>query len=129
MDKVAAGDICAVAGMGDVSIGDTIVDPANPTPLPAIKVEEPTVRMTFSVNTSPFAGQEGKFVVRQLSHGKGSSERCKSPLADYEHAHGYAHVDMFSSKALRHHIGSCRVVLCTPRCVGTLVKFKGSSGA
>lgn len=65
MDVVSAGDICAICGLGDVTIGDTIVDPASPMPLPAIKVEEPTVRMTFAVNTSPFAGQEGKFVVRR----------------------------------------------------------------
>jgi len=62
VDEVSAGDICGICGMGDVMIGDTIVDPADPAPLPAIAVEEPTVRMTFSVNTSPFAGQEGKFV-------------------------------------------------------------------
>jgi GTP-binding protein len=61
-DEVEAGDICAFTGIGDVSIGETLCDPAALEPLPTIAVEEPTVRMTFSVNTSPFAGQEGKYV-------------------------------------------------------------------
>lgn len=61
-DTVEAGDICAVAGLPDVRIGETLICPQNGTPLPTIKVEEPTVRMTFAVNTSPFAGREGKFV-------------------------------------------------------------------
>ncbi|GMH38721.1 hypothetical protein BSKO_06605 [Bryopsis sp. KO-2023] len=61
-DEVQAGDICAVTGIPDVKIGDTIVDPENPLPLPTISVEEPTVTMTFLVNTSPFAGKEGKYV-------------------------------------------------------------------
>lgn len=61
-DLVEAGDICAVAGLPDVRIGETLIDPQNGWALPTIKVEEPTVRMTFGVNTSPFAGREGKFV-------------------------------------------------------------------
>jgi len=66
-DKVEAGTIVAVAGVPDVGIGDTIADPADPRPFPPIKVEEPTVRMTFQVNDSPFAGREGQFVTsRQL---------------------------------------------------------------
>lgn len=61
-EVVSAGDICAVSGLDDVSIGETLCENGNPLPLPTIKVEEPTVRMTFMVNTSPFAGREGKFV-------------------------------------------------------------------
>lgn len=61
-DSVQAGDICCVTGMTDVSIGDTICDPSAQDALPTIAVEEPTVTMTFAVNTSPFAGQEGKYV-------------------------------------------------------------------
>lgn len=61
-ESVEAGDICALTGLGDCSIGETLCDPSAVEPLPTIAVEEPTVRMTFSVNTSPFAGQEGKFV-------------------------------------------------------------------
>ncbi|XP_074320477.1 putative elongation factor TypA-like SVR3, chloroplastic [Silene latifolia] len=60
--SVEAGDICAVCGIGDIQIGETIADKALGTPLPAIKVEEPTVKMSFSINTSPFVGREGKYV-------------------------------------------------------------------
>ena len=56
-----AGDIVAVAGIPDVTIGETIADAENPQALPLINIEEPTVKMTFMVNTSPFAGKEGQF--------------------------------------------------------------------
>ncbi len=62
VDEADAGAIVAVAGVVDVGIGDTLADPADATPLPPITVEEPTVRMTFSVNDSPFAGREGKYL-------------------------------------------------------------------
>ncbi len=59
--SVKAGDIIAIAGLEGIEIGETIADPEQPEPLPVIHVEEPTVRMTFSINTSPFAGREGKW--------------------------------------------------------------------
>lgn len=62
VDEVEAGNIVAVAGIPDVGIGDTLTDPDDPRPLPPISVEEPTVRMTFSVNDSPFAGREGQYL-------------------------------------------------------------------
>jgi GTP-binding protein len=62
VNEARAGDIVAVAGVADVGIGDTIADAADPRPLPPIRVEEPTLRMTFAVNTSPFAGREGTHV-------------------------------------------------------------------
>ncbi len=66
-EEVFAGNIVAVAGIEDVGIGDTLADPNDPRPLPPIKVEEPTVRMAFSVNDSPFAGREGRYLTsRQL---------------------------------------------------------------
>jgi GTP-binding protein len=66
-ERVTAGDIIAIAGIPDVGIGDTLADPDNPIALPPIKVEEPTVRMTFRVNDSPFAGRDGKYVTsRQI---------------------------------------------------------------
>ncbi|XP_058205858.1 putative elongation factor TypA-like SVR3, chloroplastic isoform X1 [Rhododendron vialii] len=61
-EAVEAGDICAVCGINDIQIGETIADKISGTPLPAIKVEEPTVKMAFSINTSPFVGREGKYV-------------------------------------------------------------------
>ncbi|MBV34757.1 MAG: translational GTPase TypA [Rickettsiales bacterium] len=57
-----AGDIIAITGLGDLKISDTICDPNVLEALPALSVDEPTVTMTFQVNTSPFAGKEGKFV-------------------------------------------------------------------
>lgn len=61
VEESLAGDIISLAGLDEISIGETLADPANPVALPTIKVEEPTVRMTFGVNTSPFAGKEGKW--------------------------------------------------------------------
>ncbi len=62
VEEVSAGEIVALTGLMDVNIGDTIADPAYPIPLKPIEVEEPTVRMAVTVNTSPFAGREGDFV-------------------------------------------------------------------
>jgi GTP-binding protein len=60
--EVDAGDICAVVGLENVEIGDTICDPLQLRPLPRVKVDEPTLKMTFGVNTSPLAGREGKYL-------------------------------------------------------------------
>ncbi|MEO8207477.1 MAG: translational GTPase TypA [Chloroflexota bacterium] len=65
--EAGPGEIVSVAGLPDVTIGDTITDPANPRPLPRLDVDAPTLRMTFGVNTSPLAGREGKYVTsRQI---------------------------------------------------------------
>ncbi|HLZ96136.1 MAG TPA: translational GTPase TypA [Candidatus Dormibacteraeota bacterium] len=67
IDRAAAGDIVLLTGLEEIAIGDTIADPESPDPLPRIAIDEPTVRMTFGVNTSPFAGREGQFsTTRQL---------------------------------------------------------------
>ncbi|MCM3784452.1 translational GTPase TypA [Neobacillus mesonae] len=60
--EAGAGDIVAIAGIKDINIGETIADPANPEALPVLKIDEPTLQMTFLVNNSPFAGREGKWV-------------------------------------------------------------------
>ena len=60
--QVKAGDICAVVGLEDFNIGDTIADAENPEALPVISVDEPTMSMLFSINNSPFFGKDGKFV-------------------------------------------------------------------
>ncbi len=60
--EVIAGDICAVVGLEEFNIGDTIADAENPEALPMISVDEPTMSMLFSINNSPFFGKEGKFV-------------------------------------------------------------------
>jgi GTP-binding protein len=62
VEEAGPGDIVALAGFDEVSIGETITDPADPRPLPRVTVDEPTVSMMFSVNNSPFAGQEGRYV-------------------------------------------------------------------
>ena len=61
-DEVSAGDIIALTGVEEVQIGDTLTDPNAPDALPVMSVDEPTVSVTFSPNTSPFAGREGKYV-------------------------------------------------------------------
>jgi len=60
--EVLAGDLCAVVGLEEFNIGDTIADAENPEGLPIISVDEPTMSMTFSINNSPFFGKDGKFV-------------------------------------------------------------------
>ncbi|HET6201221.1 MAG TPA: translational GTPase TypA [Planctomycetota bacterium] len=66
-EEVSAGDIAAVAGIPEVSIGDTLADPEHPVPLPGIAVDEPTISMYFFVNDSPFAGRDGRYVTsRQI---------------------------------------------------------------
>ena len=60
--EVVSGDLCAVVGLEEFNIGDTIADPEAPEALPIISVDEPTMSMTFSINNSPFFGKEGKFV-------------------------------------------------------------------
>lgn len=61
-DEAGAGDIVAIAGIKDINIGETIADPNQPEALPVLKIDEPTLQMTFLVNNSPFAGREGKWV-------------------------------------------------------------------
>jgi GTP-binding protein len=73
VDEASAGDIVSLAGLEGIGIGETLADPENPAALPTIKVEEPTVRMTFGVNTSPFTGREGKW---------GTSRRLRERLYD-----------------------------------------------
>jgi GTP-binding protein len=62
LSAAEAGDVVMVAGLEDIEIGETITDPENPRPLPGIRIDEPTVTMTFSVNNAPWAGREGQFV-------------------------------------------------------------------
>jgi GTP-binding protein len=67
VDFVQNGDICAVVGIEKIDIGDTVADRENPEPLPIVAIDEPTISMYFTVNTSPYYGKEGKYVTsRQL---------------------------------------------------------------
>jgi len=62
IQSASAGEIVALSGMADITIGRTLCDPANVEPLPFVKISDPTIEMTFAVNDSPFAGREGKYV-------------------------------------------------------------------
>ena len=73
VESAEAGDIVAIAGLEGIAIGETLADADNPIALPSIEVEEPTVRMTFGVNTSPFTGKEGKW---------GTSRKLRERLFD-----------------------------------------------
>lgn len=73
VESAEAGEIVAITGLEGIAIGETLADPENPIALPPIHVEEPTVRMTFGVNTSPFTGREGKW---------GTSRRLRERLFD-----------------------------------------------
>jgi GTP-binding protein len=67
IEEAGPGDIVSVAGLPEVTIGDTLTDPSDPRPLPRLDVDAPTLRMTFGVNTSPLSGREGKYVTsRQI---------------------------------------------------------------
>lgn len=61
-EEVGAGDVVAISGISDINIGETVCDPSAPDPLPFVKIDDPVLSMTFSVNDSPFAGKDGKFV-------------------------------------------------------------------
>jgi len=62
IDEAKAGDIVAVTGMEDINVGETVCDKDHPEPLPLLRIDEPTLQMTFLVNNSPFAGKEGKYL-------------------------------------------------------------------
>lgn len=62
VQEVESGDICAIVGLDDFEIGDTVSIPENPQPLPRIAIDEPTMSMTFTINDSPFFGKDGKYV-------------------------------------------------------------------
>jgi len=77
-ESVGAGDICAVAGIDDVHIGDTITDFEDPKPLPRIHVDEPTVSMQFMVNNGPFAGRDGKSLTSRQIRDRLEAERLRN---------------------------------------------------
>ncbi len=79
VSEVGAGDIAAVSGIEDVSIGETIADPQDPEPLPPIRVDEPTMMVTFRVNDSPFAGQSGDYITSRHLRDRLYREARKDP--------------------------------------------------
>lgn len=68
VSEVSSGDICAIVGLDDFEIGDTVSTIENPEPLPRIAIDEPTMSMTFTINNSPFFGKDGKYVTSRHIH-------------------------------------------------------------
>ena len=69
-DEAGPGDICAVAGIAEITIGETLADPDDPRPLPVVRVDEPSLSVTIGINTSPLGGQEGSKVTARLLKGR-----------------------------------------------------------
>ncbi|HEY8387500.1 MAG TPA: translational GTPase TypA [Parasegetibacter sp.] len=86
--EVVAGDLCAVVGIEDFNIGDTIADAENPEALPVISVDEPTMNMLFSINNSPFFGKDGKFVTSRHLRDRLMKETEKNLALRVEEAEG-----------------------------------------
>jgi len=84
VESASAGDIVAIAGLENLQIGDTIVDPATPEALPRIKVEQPTIKVSVMVNTSPFAGQAGKWVTSRHLRDRLEREAKKNLAMKFE---------------------------------------------
>jgi GTP-binding protein len=84
VESVEAGDLCAIVGLESVDIGDTIADPENPSQLPPLKVEEPTMTMLFRINDSPFAGQEGEYVTSRQIRERLHKELQRNPAMRVE---------------------------------------------
>ena len=87
-DEAGPGEIIAVAGLADVTIGETLADPDDPRPLPVITVDEPSLSVTIGINTSPLAGQDGdKLTARQVQRAprrRSSSATCRCACSTTE---------------------------------------------
>jgi GTP-binding protein len=111
VDEVTHGDICALVGIEDIDIGDTIADSENPEPLPIISIDEPTISMNFTVNTSPFYGKEGKYVTsrhlrdrlfEELQHNVAMQiEESSSPDTYKVSGRGILHLSIFMENMRR----------------------------
>ena len=77
-ESVSSGDICAIVGLENFEIGDTVCDAENPEPMPTIAIDEPTMSMLFAINDSPFFGKEGKFVTSRHIHDRLMKELDKN---------------------------------------------------
>ena len=77
-DSVSSGDICAIVGLENFEIGDSVCDAENPEPMPTIDIDEPTMSMLFAINDSPFFGKEGKFVTSRHIHDRLMKELDKN---------------------------------------------------
>lgn len=83
-DEVEAGDICAIAGLSNMNVGETICAPGHPDTLPLLRIDEPTLQMEFGTNSSPLRGQEGKFVTARVIEDRLFSEVQRDVSLRYE---------------------------------------------
>ncbi len=99
---VEAGDICAIVGLENFEIGDTICDFANPEPLPPIDIDEPTMSMLFAINDSPFFGKEGKFCTSRHINDRLQKELEKNLALRVRFAEGYTDRWIVSGRGVLH---------------------------
>ena len=100
--EVFSGDICAIVGLENFEIGDTICDYENPEPLPPISIDEPTMSMLFTINDSPFFGKEGKFCTSRHINDRLQKELEKNLALRVEFAEGYTDRWIVSGRGVLH---------------------------
>ena len=101
-DQVTSGDICAIVGLENFEIGDTICDYENPEALPTISIDEPTMSMLFTINDSPFFGKEGKFCTSRHINDRLQKELEKNLALRVEYADGYTDRWVVSGRGVLH---------------------------
>ena len=102
ISEVSSGDICAIIGLENFEIGDTICDFENPEPLPPISIDEPTMSMLFTINDSPFFGKEGKYCTSRHIHGRLQKELEKNLALRVEQPDGYNDRWIVSGRGVLH---------------------------
>ena len=102
ISEVSSGDICAIIGLENFEIGDTICDFENPEPLPPISIDEPTMSMLFTINDSPFFGKEGKYCTSRHIHERLQKELEKNLALRVEQPEGYNDRWIVSGRGVLH---------------------------
>ncbi len=102
VSEMSSGDICAIVGLDNFEIGDTICDLANPEPLPSISIDEPTMSMLFTINDSPFFGREGKYCTSRHINDRLARELEKNLALTVSYAPGSTDSWIVSGRGVRH---------------------------
>ena len=100
VEEVRAGDLCAIVGLEGFEIGDTVADIEQPEALPTIKIDEPTMSMLFTINDSPFFGQEGKFVTSRHINDRLKKELERNLALRVEHTNSADSFNVFGRGVL-----------------------------